>query len=122
MREVRAIATWVTTVLVAIGVGVGVEGAIGAGMHIGVSNALLTGDKGPCAGQPPGCASPLGTAAALAAGSWSTFPAGPLSARSGQVEVWTGHELIVWGGMSPEGAGPLMPGNGGAYDPSSNTW
>jgi hypothetical protein len=29
--------------------------------------------------------------------------------------VWTGRELLVWGGLG-------VPGDGAAYDPSANTW
>jgi hypothetical protein len=77
---------------------------------------------GPCAGAPPGCGSPEGAAAALAAGTWSKFPTGPLSARSGQVEVWTGHELLVWGGFTPGIGGRRALGDSAAYDPATQTW
>src|SRR5579875_3620481 len=75
---------------------------------------------GPCAGQPTGCGSPESSAQALSHGRWVTFPSGPLTARTGQVEVWTGRELIVWGGSTDDGAVPL--GDGAAYDPSTKTW
>jgi hypothetical protein len=82
--------------------------------------ALLAGPTGPCGGQPPGCGSPQSTAAALAAGKWSSFPAGPLPPRTGEVEVWTGQELIVWGGGAEADGAPL--GDGAAYDPTTRAW
>ena len=77
---------------------------------------------GPCAGQPPGCGSSQGSATALAAGHWSRLPSGPLSTRAGQASVWTGHQLLVWGGVSSyqPGAGGLS--DGAAYNPSTQTW
>jgi prepilin-type processing-associated H-X9-DG protein len=120
MREVRVIASWVTTVLVVICVGVGIEAGIG---HSAGANALFADGTGPCAGEQPGCGSPDSSATALVAAKWSTFPAGPLSARSGQVELWTGHELVVWGGGTSQGTtGSVMFDNGAAYDPSTDTW
>lgn len=83
------------------------------------AEGLLTTTAGPCAGQPPGCGSADSSAAALSRGRWATFPSGPLRVRTGEVEVWTGKELIVWGGDSVAGV-PL--GDGAAYDPSTKTW
>ncbi len=77
---------------------------------------------GPCAGQPPGCGSPQGSATALAAGRWSRLASGPLSARDGQASVWTGRELLVWGGAAPRGAGVAGLSDGAAYNPSTRTW
>ncbi|HEV2361916.1 MAG TPA: hypothetical protein VGS21_09465, partial [Acidimicrobiales bacterium] len=79
---------------------------------------LLAGDTGPCAGQAPGCGSPQSSASALAAGHWTTFPSGPLSTRVSQVEVWTGSELIIWGGVG--GSSELA--DGAAYNPATRTW
>ena len=60
------------------------------------------------------------TAVQLAAGHWSTIPAAPLSARLQTSTVWTGKELIVWGGIdTPSG----KPNNdGAAYSPVARTW
>jgi hypothetical protein len=74
---------------------------------------------GPCAAEPPGCGTPFGTASALAAGTWSSFPAGPLSPRGGQGSVWTGHEFVIWGGAVANGS-PL--GDGAAYNPDTGGW
>ncbi len=47
--------------------------------------------------------------------------AGPLSPRGGHSVVWTGNELIVWGGWGDE-MGNTKRGDGAAYDPASNSW
>ena len=75
---------------------------------------------GPCAGQPPGCGSERSSATALAGGQWGTIQAAPLSGPGqGEVSVWTGHQVIVWGSQ----VGSAPPGrDGAAYDPDSDTW
>jgi len=57
-------------------------------------------------------------------GSWHVLPDGPLSARAGHVAVWTGREMIVWGGQT-ESKRPLewRPArDGAAYDPQLDSW
>jgi hypothetical protein len=50
---------------------------------------------------------------ALAPG-WHRLSPAPLSARAGHSAVWTGAELIVWGGRDH--------GDGAAFDPVEGTW
>ena len=49
---------------------------------------------------------------------WRSLPPSPLSPRSGPLAVWSGRELIVWGGTS---AGTAL-GDGAAFDPEANRW
>src|SRR5262249_30229996 len=42
----------------------------------------------------------------------------PPSARSGHAAVWTGSEMIVWGGTDSNGA----LNTGGRYDPVTDSW
>lgn len=87
--------------------------------------ATARSSTGPCAGQPPGCGSPLGTASSLAAAQWSALPAAPIAPRSGQAAVWTGKDLLVWGGSASGGVGYPSPqsfADGAAYDPTAATW
>jgi hypothetical protein len=42
------------------------------------------------------------------------------SARIGHTAVWTGTEMIVWGGASAAGGGKLN--TGGRYDPTTDAW
>jgi N-acetylneuraminic acid mutarotase len=44
---------------------------------------------------------------------------GAPSARSQMAAVWTGQELLVWGGWADGGE---CPTTGGAYDPRTDTW
>jgi hypothetical protein len=74
-----------------------------------------------CSAQPPGCGSPQGTAQSLAGFTWSAAPAPPLSPRTGQASVWTGTELLIWGG-SGETQGQAEADDGAAYDPVTRAW
>ena len=56
----------------------------------------------------------------IAAPAWATSTAaGAPSARSAQASVWTGQELIVWGGTV---VGGTDSGLGGRYRPDLDTW
>src|SRR5215468_3525451 len=48
----------------------------------------------------------------------ATSTEGAPSPRSAHTAVWTGSEMIVWGG---EGPGPYL-NSGGRYDPATDTW
>lgn len=64
---------------------------------------------------------PSATAAQLAAGKWSTLPAAPIIPRDDASVVWTGQEMIVWGGASGN-HGSQLHSDGAAYDPRSDHW
>lgn len=54
---------------------------------------------------------------------WSDLPAAPISSRSAHTAVWTGDEMIVWGGI--QGAkDPVSRAkrDGAAYDPDRESW
>ena len=86
-----------------------------------MTRSTLPADGGACSAQPPGCGSTQGTAESLAGFSWSAAPAPPLSPRIGQASVWTGTELLIWGG-SEEDQGSALAGDGAAYDPVTRAW
>lgn len=50
---------------------------------------------------------------------WRTIATAPLSSRSEAVAVWTGSEVIVWGGGAPDDP---MAASGAAYDPIEDEW
>ncbi|MBW3603906.1 MAG: hypothetical protein KY460_03160 [Actinobacteria bacterium] len=52
-------------------------------------------------------------------GTWRRLPIAPLTSRGGPALVWTGTEVIVWGGFDSHGR-PLT--DGGAFDPATGTW
>jgi len=64
-----------------------------------------------------------GAAYDLAEGTWRTIAPAPLEGRSGHVAVWTGQEMLVWGGLAHDGDGqPTDRDDGAAYDPATDTW
>ena len=54
-----------------------------------------------------------------AAESWRRLATSPLSPRIGHSAVWTGTEMVIWGGRVP-GGGPKA--DGAAYDPARDRW
>ncbi len=55
-----------------------------------------------------------------AANAWTALPLGGApTARADHVAVWTGSEMIIWGGVDASGAALA---DGGAYDPVARTW
>ena len=54
-----------------------------------------------------------------ATGAWRTIATPPIEPRFGAVAVWTGSEVIFWGGGNPDDA--TVTG-GAAYDPASDSW
>ena len=54
-------------------------------------------------------------------GSWRSMSlTGAPASRTGQSAVWTGTEMIIWGGAG--GDGSTLLGDGAAYDPASDSW
>jgi hypothetical protein len=51
-------------------------------------------------------------------GRWRSIPPAPGPGRAMQAAVWTGNEVLVWGGRTPTGGG----GDGAAYEPTSRRW
>lgn len=70
---------------------------------------------------------PLNDGAAYnpSADTWTAMPPAPLSARYRASAVWTGSELIIWGGLSatsfPAAAGTILR-DGARYDPKTKVW
>jgi hypothetical protein len=61
------------------------------------------------------------TAAELAKGRWSQLPPAPIDGRTGSSVVWTGTELLVWGGQSVA-APNVTHADGAAYNPQTGRW
>jgi hypothetical protein len=53
------------------------------------------------------------------AGRWRRIAPAPLSARSGHTAVWTGREMVIWGGRADQGR---TLSDGAAYDPARDRW
>jgi hypothetical protein len=54
-----------------------------------------------------------------ASSTWTELPASPLDARAAAGSVWTGSELVIWGGWD---GGTGVFGDGAAYDPVTRAW
>jgi hypothetical protein len=82
------------------------------------------GDPPPGVGSPtsgPGATIPVTTVPAPSeVGTWHEVDAGPLSTRSEGVGVWTGHEVIVVGGLIIDQY--VAVADGAAFDPATGTW
>ena len=82
--------------------------------------------QGGCHAQSSACAQAAASAGDFAQGSWSALPGGPLQARSGQAAVWTGRQLLVWGGGSATRRSDGLPetvfANGASYDAATRQW
>jgi hypothetical protein len=56
-------------------------------------------------------------------GRWRTLAPAPLSPRSAPAAVWTGREMVVWGGNDPaRGRAGNALLDGAAYNPVSDSW
>ena len=53
---------------------------------------------------------------------WRTIAGSPLSGRHSHSAVWTGREMIVWGGAWRAGNAAIYLDDGAAYDPATNRW
>ncbi len=73
-------------------------------------------------GQPSGrtdAAAAAGAAYDPAAKRWRVLPAAPIPGRFGASAVWTGREVLIWGGQD----GPdTTLADGAAYDPVARKW
>lgn len=56
-----------------------------------------------------------------APGEWRAMSDSPLEVSAGRTAVWTGDEMLIWGGESGDGSHG-RPDNGAAYDPISDSW
>lgn len=55
-------------------------------------------------------------------GRWRRIAAAPIGPRSNHVAVWTGREMVVWGGTRPESDAAAGWADGAAYDPVADRW
>jgi N-acetylneuraminic acid mutarotase len=53
---------------------------------------------------------------------WRSLPVAPVPARYGAAHVWTGTEMLVWGGEECGCPRPVADGGGAAYNPATNQW
>jgi hypothetical protein len=115
-RHRRRLAMGAAALTIAAGVGAGLVVVLpGPSQH----TQQVTTNSLP--GTPGSTDIPSATADQLAAGHWSVLPPAPIPARENPVVVWTGREIIVWGGQS----GPndnVVNSDGASYTPTTRKW
>jgi len=93
------------------------------GVAVATRSAVLDNTPTPVLG--PGLLVQDATPRQLARGHWQALPSLPpglLARRSGAAVVWTGRELIVWGGLSRRGTVFQTLADGATYDPRTGRW
>ena len=95
-----------------LGVGVAIAGVL---VVLGLIAADSQREEGPSVVAGP---SPSGTGELPAPGTARPTSSSPLDGRSTMAAVWTGTEMVIWGGDSSNG--PHADGAG--YDPRSDSW
>src|ERR687897_2686231 len=88
---------------------------------VAVTRSVLVNQPAPVLN--PGLLVQDATPAQLAAGRWQALPPMPVSEpgrRTSPAVVWTGRQLIVWGGATSKSFRSLT--DGAAYDPGTRRW
>ncbi|HEV3363632.1 MAG TPA: hypothetical protein VG795_05720, partial [Acidimicrobiia bacterium] len=71
-------------------------------------------------GARPGVKATPSSQAVAARPGWAQLPAAPIGGRSGHTAVWTGREMVIWGGASDFESDPFT--DGAAFDPAARSW
>ncbi len=71
---------------------------------------------------PPRRESPEAVIARTEPGQWTPLPQGPLPPRGDHKAVWTGNEMLVWGGQTTELTEEVRAGDGRRWNPATRTW
>ncbi len=96
--------------------------ALAVGSVLIVVAGCVTSGRAARPQRPAGQAASAAVAATtLRTGRWSALPRAPISPRDGASAVWTGRELLVWGGESGTD-GEDLHADGAAYDPGTGRW
>ncbi|MCA1846562.1 MAG: hypothetical protein LC792_25875, partial [Actinobacteria bacterium] len=90
-----------------------------AGMAAAWTGRLLVVWGGGAGGPENWHAAGDGAAYDPAADRWDVLPPAPLAARMGTTAVWTGREVLFWGGSSGQ---DTFFADGAAYDPAAHMW
>ena len=75
-------------------------------------------DPAPRVVEPTAPAATADAAPVVIEAGWQSADPGPLTSRFGPAVVWTGDEVVIWGGRNDDGA--LV--DGAAFDPVTRTW
>ena len=77
--------------------------------------APSTAPAAPGAGRKP---TPPSQAAGPAG--WGLLPKAPIEGRAAHTAIWTGREMVIWGGSTDFESDPFT--DGAAFDPATRTW
>ena len=102
----------------------GAAAAVAALLAGAVLTRAVVLDRAPAPVLNPGLVAQNATPAQLAGGRWQALPplpAGLLTPRNQAAVVWTGRQLLVWGGFSPRPSFRAYD-DGAAYDPATRRW
>ncbi len=108
-------------------VGIALLAACGGGADTATSTTAppSTDPTGTVTSTSVAVVAPSTTSVAQPAPAWRALPEAPIAGRIGAGVVWTGKEMLVWGGL-PRPADPDAPmervGDGAAYDPATRSW
>lgn len=111
----------IPAVVVAAALGLGAIAVLGGAVRFPLvvpPPPSLASSEAPASSDAP--ASPF-----LARGTWRQLALPPISGRSDHRLVWTGSEVLVWGGLAWDGDirdFPRAPRDGAAYDPEADRW
>lgn len=83
---------------------------------------LLAPMDGPTWAQPSERTPALEATSAPYLGVWQDMSSSPLSRRVGHTAVWTGSEMIIWGGDYYVGLYPHYQSDGARYNPTTDSW
>ena len=87
----------------------------------GVAGGAATSGSTPAAKPAPGpAAGGQAPGTTTDAPGWRALPPAPIGGRVAHSAVWTGREMVVWGGLASLDSDPLT--DGAAYDPATRTW
>ncbi len=117
-RGRRGPVAWVT--LAAAAFAVVAVSALGGGPAQPASESDLLIEHTPADRRRP--AAPIETPTGPPEGRWRSLEAGPLPHRRFPATVWTGREVLVWGGAEPRSGYLDASADGAAYDPAVDGW
>lgn len=119
-RHLVAVVT-VAACVVAIAAVVSYVGATGGGTHHQHTGGPASAHNPNTTSAPPSAvaSAPGPSIGQLAGYRWTRLPTAPITGRVNPAAVWTGTEMIVWGGEAENG--PLYA-DGAAYDPAARRW
>ena len=105
---------------VQLGLVVALVGAVALTQLVGSSSIII--DDAPRTDQEPAVGPSAGTDTNATGWAWQPIPPAPVGTRYRHAPVWTGSEMVVWGGVVRSGRADPFADDGAAFDPSTDEW